>query len=296
MRLRRGTRSAPRVVLTLLARDEADIVGATIDFHLAAGVDLVVALDNGSTDGTKELLERYASQGRLHLIVEPGVISQEEQMTRMARMAASELEADWVINTDADEFWYPRSGTLKDVFAAAPTWVGKVHARWWHFPPRPGSGHFAERMTARLCVAKPPRYHTHVKTAHRGDPEVVVAGGNHDAFGRKLRGRRRWHPIDVLHFPLRSKDQLARKFARRLEITPNDESERYREAYDAIVNGRIDELWDSYVLSDEELERGVADGTYVIDRRVARSLGALRNRTPGAPVVVGSDAPDGQCG
>ena len=47
-----------RVVMTLLARNEADIVDAQIAFHLSAGVDLIVATDNRSDDGTLEIFER----------------------------------------------------------------------------------------------------------------------------------------------------------------------------------------------------------------------------------------------
>ena len=103
-----------KLVMTLLARDEADIVDAQIAFHLNAGVDLVIATDNRSEDGTTEILERYAHDGHLHLIREEGDdLRQTEWVTRMARLAATEFAADWVLNTDADEFWCARGGSFQ---------------------------------------------------------------------------------------------------------------------------------------------------------------------------------------
>ena len=46
------------LVMTLLARDEIDIVESWLAFHLNAGADLVIATDNRSEDGTTEVLER----------------------------------------------------------------------------------------------------------------------------------------------------------------------------------------------------------------------------------------------
>jgi hypothetical protein len=189
-------------------------------------------------------------------------------------MAAADFSADWVINSDADEFWFPAEGTLKDLLSAMPRRIGRVRANWWHFPPRPGDGSFADRMTARLCVPQPPRFHHQVKLVHRADPTVVVAGGNHDASGKKLRRITNHSPLDVLHFPLRSRAQFERKFLRWFDILPSLPA-RYQEVYDADREGRLGELWASYVLSDEELARGLREGTYAIDTRLADALTQL---------------------
>src|SRR5918996_137458 len=142
-----------RLVMTLLARDEADIVDAQVAFHLSAGVDFVIATDNRSEDGTTEILERYEREGVLHLIREPGDdLRQSEWVTRMAQLAATEYGADWVLNADADEFWWPQGTGLAEVLDAVPERYGVVRAAWRNFVPRPDDARFfAERMIVRLC-------------------------------------------------------------------------------------------------------------------------------------------------
>jgi hypothetical protein len=94
-----------KLVQTLLVRDEADIVGAQIEYHLNAGVDFVIATDHESIDGTTEILEGFASLGVLRRLPVQGRVLEGPWRTRMSRVAATEHGADWVINTDADEFW-----------------------------------------------------------------------------------------------------------------------------------------------------------------------------------------------
>src|SRR5919199_1154747 len=264
-----------RIVVTVLARDEADVIDAHVAFHLNAGADFVIATDNNSRDGTTEILERYARDGVLHLIREPAEgLRQGEWVTRMARLAASEYGADWVINTDADEFWWPRGGTLKDVLAAVPATYGIVQAFWRSFVPRPDDGRlFAERMTARLSQRAPINdptsfYRPVVKVAHRADPRVSVGRGNHALAGSPFRTLTTWHPIEVLHFPLRSRAQWMRKvelqgeaFTKHIERSGTG---YHLKGYDALQAGRIDEQYESLLVDDEALERGLADGTLVV--------------------------------
>ena len=206
-----------KLAMTLLVRDEPDILDAHLSFHLNAGVDVVIATDHRSTDGTTEILESYAREGYVHFIRrEDERIRQSEWVTQMARLAATEQGADWVINSDADEFWWPRERSLKEVLAAVPPGYGVVRAVSRVFIPRPGDGWFAERMTARLALTAPindpatPFRHV-AKAAHRAHPDAVVLQGNHDVTGLPYGELPTWSPIELLHFPLRSAEQAARK-------------------------------------------------------------------------------------
>jgi Glycosyl transferase family 2 len=283
-----------KLVLTVLARDEADIIDAQVAFHLNAGVDFVVATDNASQDGTTEILESYARSGCLHLIREPAEgLRQGEWVTRMARLAASEFGADWVINSDADEFWWPRGGSLKEVLGAIPERYGIVEAFWRSFVPRPDDGSFfADRMTARLSAQAPINdptsfYRPVVKVAHRADPEVQVGRGNHDLIASPLRPIPSWHPIEVLHFPLRSRAQWRRKvelqgeaFTRHIGRTGTG---YHLTSYDALQSGRIDEQHDAMVVDDATVARGLADATLLADARIRDILTELRREHDGDP-------------
>jgi hypothetical protein len=290
------------VVVTVLARDEADVIDAQVGFHLNAGADFVVATDNNSRDGTREILEAYARTGYLHLIRESAEgLRQGEWVTRMARLAAREFGADWLINTDADEFWWPRGGSLNEVLSAVPARYGIVEAFWRSFVPRPDDGRFfAERMTARLSQQAPINdptsfYRPVVKVAHRADPNVEVARGNHALANSELLPLPTWHPIEVLHFPLRSRAQWMRKVELQ-GVAFTEHIERsgtgyHLKGYSALQTGRIEEQHDSLVLDDEALERGLRDGSLVTDTRLRAALRALRVDADGRAFAVPSERP-----
>jgi hypothetical protein len=59
---KRPFRRRPRIIMTLLCRDEEDIIGYNIAYHLAQGVDFVIVTDNASRDRTPRLLERFVKR------------------------------------------------------------------------------------------------------------------------------------------------------------------------------------------------------------------------------------------
>ena len=282
--------------MTLLARDEADIVDEQIKFHLNAGVDFVIATDNLSQDGTTEILESYAKEGRLHLIREDSVyLRQADWITRMGRLAATEFGADWVIHSDADEFWWPRGDSLKDVLASIPKRYGVVRALLRHFVPRPDDGSpFAERMTVRMSTSSPindPRslFRPNLKIIHRADPNVSVSIGAQRLIDSALVPLRGWYPVEFFHFPVRSLEQCERKYAHQQTGPGQTPSPYYDRVRELIAEGRIDEFYDSLVVGDDALERGLKEGSLVIDTRLRdalRMLGEGKQLTFPRPTVV----------
>jgi hypothetical protein len=268
-----------KLVMTLLARDEADIVDDEIKFHLNAGVDFVIATDNRSQDGTTDILESYAKEGQLHLIREEGeYLRQADWITRMGRMAATEFGADWVIHSDADEFWWPRGDSLKDVLGSIPARYGIVRALLRHFVPRPDDGTpFYDQMTARVSASSPindPRslFRPNLKIIHRADPNVSVSIGAQRLIDSQLVPLRGWYPIEFFHFPVRSREQCERKYSYQ-QTGPGQTPSPYYDRVRALIDeGRADEVYESLVVDDASLDRGLDEGTLVLDTRLRDAL------------------------
>ena len=287
-----------KLVMTLLVRDEEEMLAANLDYHLAQGVDFVIATDHGSADATPEILRDYEARRLARVLrVDGREHHQSRRVTRMARMAAIEYGADWVINNDADEFWWPVVGSLKDVLTAVPERYGQIVSERNNFMPvEVGSG---EAFYERLLVRERRSLNLHgeplePKVAHRGHPGVRVKPGNHGIEWVGLWPTPEAVPLlEVLHFPMRSFEQFEQKV---LHTGIGYESLQYRSEEVGRDQLRLLELqrcgelrawYEERLLSPGAVQQGLRGGTLVIDDRLAEFMRGPGDRSARELVHLG---------
>jgi hypothetical protein len=228
------------LALTLLARGEADVLDAQLAFHLNAGVDVVLADGAGAGEEAAGVLEAYARDGQVRLVrLDAG--DEEERRVRLARLAAAEHGAEWVIDADPGEFWFPRAESLKEALVAIPPRYGAVQALVRPLVPRPEGGPLEDRLIVRYPVPggpeRPPLGRA-LRLVYRADDRLVLVprGAAVEAWRVPLRG---WYPIEVFALP---------------------------------------EPGAGEPLGDAEVARGLEDGSLVSDSRLADALRTLRER------------------
>ncbi|MEA2469820.1 MAG: hypothetical protein QOE38_819 [Thermoleophilaceae bacterium] len=270
-----------KLVMTLLVRNERDILRENLEFHLAAGVDEVILMDNRSEDSTAEIAHEYERAGVLRYLFQPrDDYAQNLWVTEMARCAAAERGADWVINSDADEFWWAPGGSIKEHLATAPTSARVFSVPRTNFVARSEDGRpWWRRMDVRHVVS------TNVlgrplgpKAMHRALARVTVAPGNHSVRVGWRPVRHHPSPLTILHFPIRSREQFFTKVAeggaavtRNTMVGPSV-WDTWRHLYGLLQAGRLDEAFAAELRDDAEVADGIAAGTLVRDRRLVEAL------------------------
>ena len=184
-----------KVALTTTLEGVSDHLDAFLSFHRRAGVDVVVVGGTSQPD-PRRALDAYAEGGFVHVV--PGAISQ----TDLARVAADELGADWIIPSSGDELWWPRGESLPDVLAVIPQRYGLIQALVRTFV---AGGETPETRTIRTTVLGPdgsggaePR--ELLRPVLRAGANMVVDDADWTLGGRRV-PLRAWYPLEVLRSP-----------------------------------------------------------------------------------------------
>ncbi|MBA3734337.1 MAG: hypothetical protein H0W90_03925 [Actinobacteria bacterium] len=208
----------------------AEPLEAHLAFHLAAGVDVILV----ESDGALALPERFTRADGVELV------------RGSATAAAEELGADWVIESRANEFWWPRGGTLKQLLQPVSSSYGSVQALSREFVPAdiPGAP-IAERMIYRRAQPSP-------------ELRFVRRGRTDDAETSPVRG---WYPIEVFHLSAND-DGYDKAFRRAVDDGSLTLDTRLRAAMRMIAEGRAPDF---------------ARGSVAEEARFAADLAALRD-------------------
>lgn len=203
------------VIALMLVRDEADIIEDTLR-HLAAHVDFIEVHDNGSTDGTQDILADLQAELPLTVYPDPDpAYWQSKKMSEWAKRLHSLGLYDWIVPCDADELWYgPDGKRLGDWLDSIGREAQVARAALFnYFPPCEGfSGSPVKALQWRSAApgALP-------KAAGRLHRKIVIQPGNHGitygpgSYAVKVDG------ATIRHYSWRTPEQYLRKIRNGIE-------------------------------------------------------------------------------
>ena len=280
--------------MSLLVRDERDVIEQNIRYHAAHGVDYFIITDNISVDGTREIVEGLSSEFDIHIIDEAShTLDQDLWVTRMAHYVHEHGLADWIINADADEFWTSHTGSLKEDIRRADAAGGPFVFNCARFNLYPVDtdlkDHDYQFFWNVMKVHKPLGLHPVVRNLSeefefeallRTMPQKVmckleglqsVGMGNHSVVHSG--GPPVTSPtMEIYHFPVRSYEQFKSKVRnqgeslrdnRRLDRTNGWHARRWFEQFEA---GQLDKEYMSFVLTDDRV-KDLLDRDLIIEDR-----------------------------
>ena len=108
-----------KLIMTIVVRNEEEVIERHIRFHKAMGVDGFIVTSHKSTDKTNEILENLKREGLVLDIIYKNTPNHQHSVwvKDMIKIAKNKYNAKWIINSDADEFYYSKVLNLKKSIA-----------------------------------------------------------------------------------------------------------------------------------------------------------------------------------
>ena len=280
--LRRTRR--PHIVMTLLVKNEEQMLAQQIEFHHALGVDHFIVTDNNSTDGTPDIIRRYQEKGWVVDVIEEHATDYEQKawVDRMVELARAKHHADWIINADADEFWLPACGSFPELLQAthANVLAGELHSvlpeeskPWqeWTQLVRYVDDYEAYGLS-RFSIFE----RQNKKVLHRSRGYLQISMGNHKVS--MLPHIEHRADITIFHFNVRGREQFMQKMingGQQLEQHKGRHGGRHwRYFYKLYKEGKLAEEYDR-VVGTHVRDRLLSEGYIYEDTRLRDFLEKL---------------------
>ena len=109
-----------KIVLITVPADQGDILPDFLDWHLDLGVDLILAMDHGSKDDSREVLDQYSRTRPVKWFSLPERdLRKYSAPDDLAALARDHYDAEWIINCDVDEFLCTGGADLRGILKEA---------------------------------------------------------------------------------------------------------------------------------------------------------------------------------
>jgi hypothetical protein len=212
----------PKIGMTLLVKNEKELIEANLRWHINSGIDFICVTDNGSTDGTFEIIQNIAKEGYpVHVDHYTGEFQQELIVNRMIKILIDK-GMDWIINADADEFFV--ASNLKNTLSKSNCNVIFVKS----FNVLPTLTDTSVLLSTKIVIkslddSSNGFFKLHPEKAiHRSKGYIAVGVGNHDVrISRK--SYRYQQDIYILHYYIRDLNHFFQKFIKGGEMMQNNE-------------------------------------------------------------------------
>lgn len=273
-----GKTKSPRIIMTLLVKNEETLLEQNLIFHKAMGVDAFIITDNNSTDSTPDIIKKYKEKGWVVEIINETATNYEQKkwVDRMIWLAKTKYRADWIINADADELWYTPSENLKKDLRETDCNVITCEMKCM-YPEEDKPFYLWEN--AVKPIANPDKYNLSLyslfarqnqKVMHRADGYLQISMGNHKV---KMFPKRSTNlGICVYHYNVRGRQPFLEKMingGRQLEQNPKRHGGRHwRYYYSLYKENKLNEEYDR-VIGINQYNQLFNDGYIYTDKTIS---------------------------
>lgn len=270
----------PRIVMTLLVKNEAEMLEQNLLFHKKMGVDAFIVTDNNSTDATMDIIEKYRKMGWVVEVIRETATDYEQKawVDRMIWHAKTRFDADWVINADADELWFSPQGNLKKDLSVTSANVLMCEMRSMY--PEEGTGFWTWTQAVKP-LPDSMQYglslyslfeRQNCKVIHRTKGYLQISMGNHKV--KMFPYRAVASSVRVYHYNIRGRVQFVEKMVnggKQLELHKGRHGGRHwRYFYKLYQEGRLEEEYDK-VIGVDVREKLVEKG-YIYEDTTVRDV------------------------
>ena len=208
-----------RSIAIAMVKNERDIIEPFLR-HNSMFFDAFIVIDNGSVDGTREILEQCASELKPVIFANRPEFAyhQGSFITKVTRFVQSIYQADFITFLDADEFISSSDRTQfeEDLSLIPSGCVGQMAWKTFVPNPSPPDDHNNDPLASMNMRRKEelPQYHKAIYRADRKTDEIIVSQGAHSIIdpetGQDIAAVDLPNTL-LFHLPIRSADQLASK-------------------------------------------------------------------------------------